>query len=331
MRRAPLPARGSRPGGRLALLAVGVLGAAVLAESAARVHQGTTVYVDDGRRYATRPGTRGTNRWGFHERDLPPIAAPGARRVAVLGDSMTWGTATAAETWTRAAEATLGPPWEVLNFSHYGYDAEQCAAVLRHHAARWAPEVVVYAAYGNDLVPTRHITVGEPPMLVRVDAEGGWLPAPLLGSSFLRLVEGATLRAGLAEVEDPARLRAGLVALAEAASDLHASVLVWVQVPHVLAGPDPDALLDQPGFAAAALDRARRVEAEARSLGLEVASAAPWLRGSGRVAFFPPGSVDPEHPGPDGHAVLGAAFADLLGRFEAGEPLPGLDHPPISP
>lgn len=313
---------------RLVLAVVSLLLALAGAEALARRHFGTTVLVDDGRRFATRPGTRGTNAWGFAERAIPPGADPSVRRVAVLGDSMTWGTSTPDRAWPRAAEAALGAGWQVLNFSHYGYDATQSAAVLTGHAARWAPDVVVYAAYGNDLVPTRFITVGEPPLRVRVADPAGRLPGGLGRSALVRLVDGAARSP--AEVEDPAALRRALAAMAEAARGLDASFLVWVQVPHVLAAADADAdALTHPGFAARALDRARRVEAEARALGLDVASARPYLRGTGRAAFHPPGSTDPEHPGPAGHAVLGRAFADLLARYEAGEPLPGLDDPPV--
>lgn len=62
---------------------------------------------------------------------------------------------------------------------------------------------------------------------------------------------------------------------------------------------------------------------------MEVGSARPYLRGDGRAENFPEGSVDAEHPSPEGHARLGRAFADLCARYEAGLPLPALDDSPI--
>ena len=82
------------------------------------------------------------------------------KTVLVLGDSMTWGTGPAEEAWPRLAEARLGAGWEVLNFSHYGYDIAQSLAVLRQHGWAYGPDLVVYAAYTNDPIPSRVVEVG---------------------------------------------------------------------------------------------------------------------------------------------------------------------------
>jgi hypothetical protein len=134
--------------------------------------------------------------------------------VAVLGDSLTWGTTTAEETYTRYAESELGPPWQILNFSHYGYDIQQSVATLRSRVWPYAPDLVVYAAYTNDFVPSRLITVGDPPWLVWVGASGGLLPPALSQrSALLRRVEGALLARDVTDRPDPAFFQAGLDAL----------------------------------------------------------------------------------------------------------------------
>ncbi|MFZ5476445.1 MAG: SGNH/GDSL hydrolase family protein [Myxococcota bacterium] len=279
---------------RLALAVVATLLALAACEGALRLHEGTLTFPDDGRRFATRPGTRGTNSRGFHDREDVPKGG-----IAVLGDSMTWGTTTWEEAWPRVAEARVGRP--VLNYSHYGYDAAQSAATLRHHVWGDAPSRIVYAAYANDLVPTRLITVGE----LAIPA---WLgPRTALGRAIL----GAWHVRRPGEAEDVAAFDAALADMATQAREHDVPLLVFGLAPWRLGD----------------LERLRIVEA--RCAGVPFASVVPYLRGS-PGDYAPANRDDGEHPGPAGHRLFAAAFADVLGRWERGEPLPRVDDPPIT-
>jgi hypothetical protein len=313
--------------GRLRAVAFGSGLAALLlgaAELAGRRHEHLSFPTDQpGRGYATLPYAYGTNRHGFLERDLAPAPDPAVRRVAVLGDSMTYGTGTAAETYTRHAEAELGAPWQLLNFAQYGYDAAQSAATLRHHVWAYVPERIVYAAYSNDVVPTRLVRVGEPPQPASVGATPVFFPLWLRErSSLLRRIEGTALARTVTDAPDWEAFRAAVTDLRDQARDHGVALLVFQQVPHVAAG------LDQGGCDARcqqALAITRQQEAVYVELGIPHASALPYLRGSGAAAFYPPNAADWEHPSPRGHAVLGRALADVVRRWEAGVELPGMD------
>ena len=280
------------------------------AELALRFHEGSTIFPADGRGYATRPGTRGTNWRGFLERDEVP---PGA--IAVLGDSMTWGT-TAEEAWPRVAEGILGRP--VSNYSHYGYDGAKEAATLRAHVWQDAPAMIVYAAYSNDLVPTRLITVGEPPTLA-------WIgPATALGRAILGIWHGRTYR----ETEEPALFSAALSDMRAQAAAHDVPFLVFALAPYRLDPLDSLDSLDPLGPLGplGPLDRLRVIEGLCAQV--PYASVVPYLRGNpGEYASANP--ADREHPGPRGQALFAAAFADVLARFEAGAVLPRVDDPPI--
>lgn len=298
----------ARPLSALAALVL-ALGAA---EAWLRSEEGTVVFPWDepGRGFATRPHARGTNAHGFLEREIPPGRDPAARRVVVLGDSMTYGTTTAEQTWTRAAEDALGPPWQVLNFAHYGYDAEACAATLRHHAAAWAPDLVVYASYTNDLLPNTVIELGRFGYPVWIGARGALLPTPLRRASALaRAVEGALLARGLEQVPDLELYRSQVADMAAQSRALGAEFLVFGLVPHVFAGGRCEAGLQACLEHKVWLDLQ---QAAVRGLGLPWIPAEPILDATGREHFYPANPADHEHPGPEGHAALGRGFAEVL-------------------
>ena len=300
----------------------------LVAEHRLREHEGTLEFPADepGRQFATRPGTRGTNSQGFHEREFALVPDPTHRRIAVLGDSLTWGTAGAEATYTRLAEPLIGEPWQVLNFSHYGYDIAQSLATLHARAWAYGPERVVYAAYVNDVIPTRLITVGEPPELAWVGFTGGIFPNGWTQrSAVLRRLQGRWLAEQVTDTPDYGFFREQLVAMAAEVRAHGATLLVLQLVPHVLAGDCEESRCTD------ALAVAHRQETIAREAGIPYASVLPWLRGSGASAFFPPGSEDWEHPSPEGHEVMARAFAAIFQRWEAGATLPGNDAPPEVP
>jgi len=263
-----------------------------------------------GRAYATPAGQHGANARGFHERAPGPKPA-GTRRVAVVGDSVTWGAGLALEeTLTRVAEADLGPGWEVLNYATYGYDTCQSAATLRHVAMADDPDLVVYAAYPNDLVPTELIYVGPERAPVWVGAD----PWPLhRWSALVRRVEGVVRARGHAERADPAHLGRCVADLVAAAGDRPLAGLVLL--PHVLAAPPErcDVLAGEPGWCAAQLAAADQIQLTLAEAHIPNASTLPDLRHAGGDGFFPAHApTDRDHPDAAGARVFGHALAALI-------------------
>jgi hypothetical protein len=223
---------------------------------------------------------------------------------------MTWGTGTAEEAWPRIVENTLGTPWEFLNFSHYGYDIEACAATFRFEASRWHPKWVIYAAYTNDLVRNTLIYLGDSGYPVWIGSSPGLLPDWLHRNSALaRRLEGAWMARSLTEHEDPDWYRQHLEGLRDQVEKAQAHLIVVGLLPHVFAGTHCEV---EPEFCA--LHAARHAEERqmVESLGI------PWVDSAGIWAqapeenYYPKNPKDPEHPGPAGQAVLGRGLAEAL-------------------
>lgn len=282
-----------------------------------REQESTVVFPWDepGRGFATRPGTRGTNAWGFLEREIPPGRDTAVRRVAVLGDSMTYGTTTAQDAWPRQAEAALGAPWQVLNFAHYGYDTLACLSTYRHHAARWEPDLVVYAAYTNDLVPNSLIYLGDAGYPVWIGDGPSVLPRGLRRASALaRRVDGGLAARGVTEAEDRPAFQERLRALRDATAARGTPLVVFGLLPHVFAGSTCDA---DPAFCARHRDAHAFIAASAAALGLPFLDSGPLLTAAPEETYFPANPEDHEHPSPAGHAVVGRGFAAALAGWWA--------------
>ena len=97
-----------------------------------------------------------TNSAGFRGRERTLAKAPGALRIALIGDSfaMGWGVAEE-QTYAFRLEQSLGartdPPVEVLNFGLAGLDTVAAVERLHEHALAFAPDVVVYGFTVNDI------------------------------------------------------------------------------------------------------------------------------------------------------------------------------------
>jgi lysophospholipase L1-like esterase len=101
------------------------------------------------------------NSLGFRDREYAERKPAGTRRVAILGDSMTWGLGVAndscySEVLERAlaanADASAGAPVEVLNFGAAGYGTDQEYLLFRDVVRRFEPDVVVVAYNANDVL-----------------------------------------------------------------------------------------------------------------------------------------------------------------------------------
>ena len=80
--------------------------------------------------------------------DLPAEA----RRIAVLGDSFTWGWGVPqGAVFTDEMQRALGRDVHVRNFGVNAFGTGQQSLLLEHFVADWRPDQVVLMVYGNDL------------------------------------------------------------------------------------------------------------------------------------------------------------------------------------
>lgn len=89
---------------------------------------------------------------GLRDREHLPTKPPGARRVALLGDSIAFGIGVPVDsTFATLVERELsGARVEVVNFAVPGYDVHDHAAVLEHRALGCEPDLVLVAYAIND-------------------------------------------------------------------------------------------------------------------------------------------------------------------------------------
>jgi lysophospholipase L1-like esterase len=97
-----------------------------------------------------------TNSYGMRDRERGMKKADGVFRIAVLGDSVTFGFGVEnEETYPSVLDRMLNETdsrhkYEVLNFGVGGYSSQDEALVLRYKAIRWNPDLVVIGYVGND-------------------------------------------------------------------------------------------------------------------------------------------------------------------------------------
>jgi hypothetical protein len=78
-------------------------------------------------------------------------ALPTKRRIAVVGDSFTFGLEVPYEgTWGHQLELKLGAEFQVLNFGVDGYGVDQAYLRYRRDAAAWRPEIVILGMIDDD-------------------------------------------------------------------------------------------------------------------------------------------------------------------------------------
>jgi lysophospholipase L1-like esterase len=91
---------------------------------------------------------------GFREKQYPVERRPGVRRIAVIGDSYTFGYGVDfAEIFSKRLEEKLngsGQPYEVINFGVPGYNTTLELATLRESAAQFKPDLVIVGYVLND-------------------------------------------------------------------------------------------------------------------------------------------------------------------------------------
>lgn len=104
----------------------------------------------------------------------PPVA--GARRIALVGDSMVFGNGVAFGDTLGACLARRlareGIPAQVLNCGVPGYNAEDVAGVLEARVLPLEPDTVVYVYFSNDLEPAQEVDAIPPDAVI--DAFAGF-------------------------------------------------------------------------------------------------------------------------------------------------------------
>ncbi len=330
------------------LLGLGIgLGAAAAVELQLRAEEVDTALRfpadEPGRKYALDPDAVGDlNADGFNDTAWARPKPDGVVRVALLGDSVAFGSGLPqAAVFPSAAEERLrqdGRAIEILNLAIYGYDVEQVAATLRHRGWALEPDLVVYAYFTNDHIPSTLLRVGadDAPVFVGTSLPPGLdLPAAdLLLALAPRLAVvrrglGARVARHLAEGGhgrgDEAFFARHLEALAADCAARGVPLVVYGLPPHVLADPDLercDASVDQGArFCRSQVERLDRIHRQVVGLGVAFEPALPWLRQGDARSYFREGVSDPHHPNADGHARFAAGLADLIARWADGEPV----------
>ncbi len=95
------------------------------------------------------------NAWGFRERDFDPIKPEGVYRIAVIGDSITYGQGVLeSDRFTNLLEAHLNTgeeSYQVLNFGRRGAETIHHLQILENPVMQLDPDFVLLQWYTNDV------------------------------------------------------------------------------------------------------------------------------------------------------------------------------------
>jgi len=112
------------------------------------------------------------NTYGYRDREVGP-KDPNRYRIAVIGDSFTWGQGIEAyERFTNLIELQLGPHYEVLNLGIPGHDMPQHLEVL-DQALMAQPDFILLQLFINDF-ETAAMGRPRPHPLISESAARGW-------------------------------------------------------------------------------------------------------------------------------------------------------------
>lgn len=157
---------------------------------------------DSPRRWRLKPGAAGVvggeplliSSLGMRDHEYSPRKPAGVTRIAVLGDSYTFGNGVAlSRTFPKVLEQRLGgragaARYEVMNFGVKGYDTAQELATLREVALPLDPDLVLVAYFLNDVGDPERFVPGEgPPDEARDVAAEGARPHPARIPARIRL------------------------------------------------------------------------------------------------------------------------------------------------
>lgn len=98
----------------------------------------------------------GINAFGFRDLPFPKAKPPGVYRIAVLGDSVAYGTGVEMEhtlprqLQSRFEELFGNQKVEVMNCAVFNYNLRQEVGLLRYKVVEWQPDMVILCAAIND-------------------------------------------------------------------------------------------------------------------------------------------------------------------------------------
>lgn len=141
-----------------------------------------------------KPEAPGINSQGFRsDGDFTPDKKAGAVRIAVLGDSCSfgWGIKRYNNTYSSLLERRLNElfdsPFQVYNFSVPGYSSYQILKLLEKNVLPYRPDIVIISTAWNDHWPATYFTDSQQ----RVEGPlEEWLKSQLRRSKFYRVHEG---------------------------------------------------------------------------------------------------------------------------------------------
>jgi lysophospholipase L1-like esterase len=183
------------------------------------------------------------NQAGFRDAERERAKPAGTFRIAVIGDSLTFGYGVEFEaTFGRLLEERLrtvasGRRWEVLNFGVSGFNPYTEAALLRDVALGYAPDLVLVQFCVNDLNdPTQHFDTSTMHALGDVPAAAFPDPAhrqsarkrPASGT-FAAVCEASRLCSAVAQVLEPARPAEEMVAALKPHDDPSDAEIAWLE------------------------------------------------------------------------------------------------------
>lgn len=254
-----------------------------------------------------------TNSLGMRDEEPLPLATAEPLRVAVVGDSFTFGfNVLAEETYPEVLEQRLcgrfpARPCEVLNFGVGGYSSRDEALVLRHKVPPFAPTIIIVGYYLNDpeIAPIQ-------PLHVAFDRGRWWQHSHLLRLVAQREHQWALAHYGDGDYyrylhRDPGKWNSVVTAfndMREVATVLSAPVLVvlFPDCPH-------------PWSAYPYRTEHRQVAAAARAAGLDVLDLLDAFSAH-EPATVCSGPWD-SHPSALGHRVAGEAIeSHILENYE---------------
>jgi lysophospholipase L1-like esterase len=278
------------------------------------------------------------NRWGFRGADLPKEKPPGSVRIAVLGDSTSFGMEASRDdaVWVAQMVTRLKDAWQAdgrhfdaINGAVPGYTLTTSGLQLRERIAPFGPDVVVLYQVGTDLAAHARRQFAPPLAEPGTNAQlAKRLQKASLLVNLIR-VNTAAFRAKRVPQERHDQLEeAGLIDYEDRLRDLidycrrENWQLVLCTCPRAFG--DPTAPTDQHTLAASALancpmlsleglnnayerynDRLRRVAREEDLLLIDLAAIVPR-----RAEYF----VDAVHLNDEGHALVGETIARELAR-----------------
>ncbi len=252
----------------------------------------------------------------------------GQRTVVCIGDSLTYGVSVPVpETWAGRVAALEGASaLKLYNFGVVGYDAEQVATLLESKVPPFLPDVLVWGAYVNDMVPTYMLygaDHGDPVFIgTSVPPSASVLPEPLTlvllqHSALFRRLQGSVF----SQKVDPAEARIPFPGWYERQLD---RIVGWAQArdiplvvlamaPHVLANPERcPSLVPDPGFCTVNLASYRYMLDQLARREVAVVDGLAALQASGKESFFLPSPGDYDHPNAEGHALYAQALLPAL-------------------